>query len=508
MASTSRTLYLWTVRYIARPTAIALISVGLALALTYPLQQVMFYPFVFLFFGAILFSAWFGGVLAGLEAVVLSSMAIVYYFFPPIFSLNVAKEFRSDVAGFVICAIAVTAISASRRRGEAAMRFARDELEQRVKLRTAELERSNLEIAARERQLSELTEAIPQQIWRSDAAGRLEYCNRPLMDYLGNTEPGSLPGSLLNVLHSEDAALFEEKWRAAKEAGANFEVQARVCSADGTFRWFLIRAKPQKDGAGEVVCWYGVHIDIEEQHRIQEAYLVSQDSLSRFSRTMSLAEMAASIAHELNQPLTALVADSHACRRWLTTEPINVARALATSERIVRECTRASSVVSRVRSLFMRSGYVREATNLNALIRDLMRLLRDDAIRRAVSIHLSLDDRMPDVMIDAVQMQQVILNLARNGMEAMSDRAGVRELAIRTRLAEGDEIAVSVIDSGIGVEEGVRDRIFEPFVTTKPDGTGMGLAICRSIVEAHGGRIWVEAMPVGTAFHFQFPTAS
>jgi hypothetical protein len=212
--------------------------------------------------------------------------------------------------------------------------------------------------------------------------------------------------------------------------------------------------------------------------------------------------MAASIAHELNQPLTALVADSHACRRWLNSQPPNVERAVATTERIVRECTRASAVVSRVRSLFTKSEYVREATDINRLIRDLARLLRDDAIRRNVSIKLRLAEGIPHLTVDPVQIQQLLLNLAMNGMDAMAESAGTRELEISSEISGVDEVRVTVRDSGTGLDEPIRARMFEPFFTTKPAGTGMGLSICRSIIEAHQGRIWAEPLPRGAAFHF------
>src|SRR6266704_202628 len=153
---------------------------------------------------------------------------------------------------------------------------------------------------------------------------------------------------------------------------------------------------------------------------------------------MSMAEMAASIAHELNQPLTALVADSHACRRWLESDPVNIPRAVATTERIVRQCTRASAVVSRVRSLFTKSQYVREPTDLNALIRELARLLREDAIRRNISIKLRLSESIPRLRVDPVQIQQLLLNLAMNGMDAMSESDAARELEISSEISSAD----------------------------------------------------------------------
>jgi PAS domain S-box-containing protein len=488
--------------FVARPLGIAVFFVFLALLWTFPLQHVIAYPFVFLFFGAIMCSAWFGGYVAGSMAVVLSSIVVSFFFVPPFYSMSIARGFRSYVAAFVLCAMAITAVSSSRRRRESAIRLARDELEIRVRERTSELERSNLEIREREGQLRQLTEAIPQQIWRADADGSVEYCNGNLLEYVGRDTRDLLDDTLFHFLHPEDAAQFHESWNTARRVNEKFEVQARVRGANGTWRWFLIRSNPQLGANGEAVCWYGVHIDIEDQRRAQQELLVAQDDLAHLSRTLSMAEMAASIAHELNQPLTALVSDAHACRRWLNGQPANVERAIASSERIVRDSTRASEVVSRIRSLFNKTAYVRESTDLNNLIQELARVLRDEALRRDVSIRLRLSAEVPALDVDPVQIQQVLLNLAMNGMEAMKATAGVRELEISSEMRRPNEVVVTVRDHGVGLAGHVKTKMFDPFFSTKPEGTGMGLAICRSIIDAHDGHIWADALESGAAFHF------
>lgn len=215
-----------------------------------------------------------------------------------------------------------------------------------------------------------------------------------------------------------------------------------------------------------------------------------------------MAEMAASIAHELNQPLAALITDASACRRWLQSAPANLEKATAAAERIVRDTTRASDVVSRVRSLFSKTNYVRVPTDLNGLIDELARLLKDEAARRKVSIDLQLESDLPMLYIDPVQIQQVLFNLARNGMDALRGAPEPRLLKIASR-REGDaEIIVSVTDSGPGFSDAIHDRLFEPFFTTKADSTGMGLAICRSILEAHEGRISAFSSTEGATFQF------
>ncbi len=485
--------------YGIKPISIASCFVLVALLWTFPLQRVIAYPFVFLFFGAVMGSAWFGGVVAGFVAVVQSSMVITYFFIPPLFSISVAKGSQSFLAAFILCSIAICIVSSARKRAESAVRTARDQLEAKVRERTAELERSNLEIQESERQLRMLTEAIPQQIWRADFSGRIEYCNQHLRDYVGRGNSSIEGDFFFDILHPEDAALFRQGWESALATGGPFEVEVRVRGVDGDFRWFLVRSIPQRAEDGAITRWYGIHIDIEEQRKAQQSLIIAQDDLSRLSRTLSMAEMAASIAHELNQPLTAVVTHAYACREWLSSEPANLEKASATAEKIVQESTRASSVVKRVRALFRKEGTEKQTVYLNPLIQDLARLLRDEAIRRGVGIRMALDPNLPKIQADSVQIQQVLLNLATNAMDAMVTVTALRELTIRSERHGGDEVLVMVDDIGPGISPEIASRIFEPFFSTKEQGTGMGLAICRSIVEAHNGRIWAENRDPGGA---------
>ncbi len=492
-----------TMEHGLKPIAIAVCFVLVALIWTFPLQHVIAYPFVFLFFGAVMGSAWFGGMVAGFMAVILSSFVIGYFFIPPFFSIDIAKESQSFFAAFILCAIAITVVSSARKRTENAIRQARDQFETKVQERTAELVRSNREIQESERQLRLLTEAIPQQIWRADAAGLIEHCNQHLRDYTGKDMAELAGEAFFQILHPEDAPLYLQGWQAALAMGSRFEEEARVRGADGFYRWFIARSIPQRSEDGRIARWYGIHIDIEEQHRAQQNLVLAQEDLSRLSRTMSMAEMAASIAHELNQPLTAVVTHAYACREWLRSEPVNTEKAAATAEKIVRESTRASSVVGRVRALFRKDTQVREPADMNRLIQDLVRVLRDEAIRREITIRLDLAADLSRLKMDQIQIQQVLRNLVMNAMEAMDQAAPPQEIKIRSKNHGEGGIQVAVEDRGPGVSDEIAPRIFEPFFTTKPEGTGMGLAICRSIVEAHDGRLWVENSPRGGAV-FQF----
>jgi PAS domain S-box-containing protein len=493
----------WTTQYGLKPVGVAVCFVLVALLWTFPLQHVIAYPFVFLFFGAIMGSAWFGGAIAGFLAAVFSTVLIAFFFIPPLYSMTVAKGSQSFLIAFILCAFAISVVSSAKKRSETAILNAHAELEARVLERTAELQRSNLEIQESERQLRQLTEAIPQQIWRADPIGNIEYCNRHLIDYMGKTLEELRSQAFFGSIHSEDKELFLEKWEAALGSGGKFEIESRVRGADGVYRWFLVRSIPQHSADGQINCWYGIHIDIEEQRRAQQSLMHAQDDLSRLSRTLSMSEMAASIAHELNQPLTAVVTHAYACRQWLNARPANLDKASATAEKIVQESTRASAVVARVRALFRNEAQVREPVDVNRLIHELTRLLRDEAIRREVTIRLILADKLPRLRLDPVQIQQVFLNLAMNGMDAMMKVPRPRELTIRSEEHGVGQILVTVEDHGPGIAPETAARMFEPFFSTKPHGTGMGLAVCRSIAEAHDGRLWASNAPHGgTIFNF------
>jgi PAS domain S-box-containing protein len=484
--------------YGLKPLSIAVASVLLALLWTFLLQHWMDYPFVFLFVGAIMASAWFGGRIAGFLAVLLSSFLVTYFFIPPLYSITVGAESQSFFAAFILFALTVSMVSSSRKRAEVQVRDARDLLEVKVQERTAELERSNREIQQSEHQLRLLTEAIPQQIWRADAQGSIEYVNHNLREFLGIPEDALLGDRLFGAIHPQDASLVHNSWTHALNAGTPFEVQARILGADAGYRWFLIRAFPQRSENGEISRWYGLHIDIESRQRELDLLTRRHESLSRITRTLSMSELTASIAHELNQPMTALVTHAQACLEWARSEPPKLDKVTNSAEKIVQESTRASSVVRRVRSLFSNDDPVRVETDLNLLVEDTAHLLRDETIREGGRMDLHLSAELPKVNVDAVQIQQVIINLAKNALEAMSGVQGQRVFSIATEFLVR-EVGITVADTGPGIEPELMKDIFEPFFSTKKHGTGIGLAICRSIVEAHSGHIFAKNGPNGGA---------
>jgi C4-dicarboxylate-specific signal transduction histidine kinase len=242
-----------------------------------------------------------------------------------------------------------------------------------------------------------------------------------------------------------------------------------------------------------------------ERRRTAEALRQAQADLTRASRVTAMGELTASLAHEVNQPIAAAVINANSCSRWLAGDAPNIEEARAAATRIVHDGTRAAEIINRVGSLFRKGAAKRELVDVNDIIREMVVLLRSEAAQYSVSIHEELASDLPETMGDRVQLQQVMMNLIMNGIDAMKDVAGEREMTIRSERAKDEHLQVSVSDTGAGLPE-QHDQIFKPFFTTKSHGTGMGLSISRSIMESHGGRLWAaNGSPRGASFHIALP---
>jgi C4-dicarboxylate-specific signal transduction histidine kinase len=246
--------------------------------------------------------------------------------------------------------------------------------------------------------------------------------------------------------------------------------------------------------------------EMVERRLAEEEYYKAQAELARVMQIMTIGELGASIAHEVNQPIAAAVTDAYTCLRWLTRDQPNVEEARAAAMRIVKDGMRAAEIISRIRQLFKKGSTRNALVDVNEVIGEMIVLLRGETTRYSISVRTELAADLPQVMGDRVQLQQVLMNLITNGIDAMKDADGTRELAIRSRRAEDEEVAVSVTDSGVGLPPQQAEQIFDAFFTTKPHGTGMGLRISRSIIESHGGRLWAaDNSPRGASFSFTLP---
>lgn len=366
---------------------IAFLFVAAALVISLLLQRWFPYPFLFVFFAAVMTSGWFGGTGPGLFAVIISTPAVDYYFVPPFHSLAVNATDSTYFASFIVCALVASWVSSAKKEDEEALREARDQLEIRVAERTAELRKS-----------------------------------------------------------------------------------------------------------------------IEQRERTQQALINTQAELAELSRFLTMGELTASIAHEVNQPLTAVVVYGRACLEWLSAKPPNLEEAKRAAEIVIQDSTRAGAVINRIRALFKRQPVVQDLLDLNEVIGEATGLILEHAKKHGITIRTELDLDLPKIRGDRVQLEQVVLNLAMNACDAMRDTTGRKEAVIVSRKNGSAEVLVSVQDSGIGICEEIAQKLFDPFFTTKLQGIGMGLSISHSIIESHGGRLWFgPPSPHGAVFQFTLP---
>ncbi len=446
---------------------------------------------------------------AGVAAMHYTGMAAVTFtpsMMPPDLShgVHVSPLGIAGICSVTLLVLGLVSISAFVDRRFAAQTSALTESE----LLKRELENVIAELKKSEDRLRVLIETIPALAWTSLADGSNDFSNQRLLEYMGISLEQMQGTGWTTPFHPEDIGEHLDKWRSALATGEPFENEARVRrAADGEYRWFLIRGLPLRDERGNIVKWYGTMTDIEDSKRAEEALRKANADLAHVTRVITMGELTASIAHEINQPLAAIVTNADACTVWLSSKPPNLEEARAAVDCIAQDGTRASEVIRHIRAMFTKDTPERTAVQVNELIREVGALLQAGASKNQVELQTELAIDLPPAMGDRVQLKQVIVNLALNGIEAMSaviDRP--RRLVIRSERQNPEELLVAVRDSGVGIDPKAFKRIFDAFFTTKPQGMGMGLAICRSIVEAHGGRLWASANgDYGATLQFTLP---
>jgi C4-dicarboxylate-specific signal transduction histidine kinase len=311
------------------------------------------------------------------------------------------------------------------------------------------------------------------------------------------------------LVHPEDRASLQEiSDRAVREKKA-YDIPFRAVLADGSIKHLHSVGKPVFQESGEVTEYIGVTMDVTERKLNEAALQEAQAELARAARLTTMGELAASIAHEINQPLTAIVNYGNASLRWLAHDVPNVAGARAALKSVVKEANRASEVIGRIRTLLKNDKPEYIPLDLNGTIREVLALIQSSLQSRGVTLRTNLSASLPKVLGDRTQLQQVIMNLIMNGADAMSSvTSRPRILHVESAPDTSGGALVAIEDSGTGVDATISDRIFDPLFTTKPNGMGMGLCICRSIIEAHGGRLWPSSgSPHGTVFQFTVPAS-
>ena len=312
---------------------------------------------------------------------------------------------------------------------------------------------------------------------------------------------------LTQFRHPEDRLFVRQTIETAIREGRDFEMDSRVVLPEGLVKHVHTVGHPVFNESGELTEFIGVVMDTTERKRSEEALREAQAELARVARATTMGELTASIAHEVNQPLAAVVTNANACLRWLAAETPDLDEARAAAQRIVRNGNRASDVIARIRGFLKKGEPITVQLGVNDVVREIIMLTQGEVLRRDASLLTELADGLPAVSADRVQLQQLLLNLMMNALDAMSavtDRP--RVLRIRTSTYESAVILVAFRDSGVGLNPEQMERLFEAFYTTKPEGMGMGLSISRSIVEMHGGRLWATPNDgPGATFQFTLP---
>jgi PAS domain S-box-containing protein len=352
-----------------------------------------------------------------------------------------------------------------------------------------------------ERKFREAVETMPALAFIAKPDGQPIFVNRRWIEYTRLTEEQALGWGWQAVVHPEDLSRVLRTWQESLTSGNTLEYEARLLrGTNGDFRWFQTRAVPVRDKRRKIVKWYGVINDIEDRKRAEQL----QADLAHVNRVSTMDELTASLAHEIRQPISAATTNAQISLWLLERDQLEIQELREATSAVLQSVKRAGDIIDRVRLLYQRGCTQLELVDVNEVIAEMLILLRNEANRHSVTMRTDLADGVRKVMADRVQLQQVLMNLMLNGIEAMRDNGG--ELSINSQLSEGGNLLISVTDNGIGLPAERPDQIFNAFFTTKPQGTGLGLAITRAIVESHGGRVWATANPGrGTTFHFTLP---
>jgi len=405
-----------------------------------------------------------------------------------------------------------------RQRAEAALREANAELERRVAARTADLQEevvrrrdTEATLRASEERWRSMFEASAVGITLMDQQNHFAAANEAFQKMVGYTEQELLSLGPVDITHEDDRQATREMIQDVQSGKRqDYQAEKRYRRKDGKVIWVRVSTARALDPNSPLPGIPTLVEDITERKRAEMAWHDAREALSRATRLTVMGELSASIAHEINQPLSAIITNGRACERFLDFSPPDLDEVKDAVGEIVRDGKRASEVLSRIRAMSRNSAPERGPVDVNLAIAEVLALTRDELHRHRISVMTELHSNLPVTMADRVQLQQVVLNLVMNGIDAMravTDRP--RNLTVRSQLSDQGNIVVNVADSGVGLDPRNRDRIFDSFFTTKPEGMGMGLAISNTIIQAHHGQLWAESgTPFGAVFGFTLPLAA
>jgi PAS domain S-box-containing protein len=437
------------------------------------------------------------------------------------FLITVSPIYDSDqtIVGSVHIARDIT----DRVQMEQQLKEAHDKLERKVQMRTKELvianeqllkeieerKRAEQDLKNREQSLAEAQRIAHLGNWDWNIVTNELYWSDEIYRIFGLApqEFGATYEAFLNSVHPDDRPLVERSVDAALYEGKSYSIDHRIVLLDGSERIVHEQAEVTRDDSEQAIQMTGTVHDITERKNAEEDRRLLREELTHMSRITTIGTLAGALAHEINQPLTAIMSNAQAALRFLDAEKPNIDELREILSDITNDTIRSSDVIHQLRDFMKKGEIALIPLNINETIKEVVNLTHRDAESRHISIRIDTNEDLPEVMGDKVQLQQVILNLVINGFDAMMYQdADSRELVIQTEQDEDNSIHIAVQDTGMGIEEEKLEQIFEPFVSTKPEGMGLGLSINQYIINAHNGRMWATNNPDhGATVHFTLP---
>jgi hypothetical protein len=358
------------------------------------------------------------------------------------------------------------------------------------------LKKTETALQMREHELLGIIETIPSMLWSTSPTGEVTHISQRVLEYTALSLDDFLNLGWKRIIHPDD---FEDTAKAfflAIQSGESYSAVHRLRRRDGEYRWHRASGEPLRNPHGKIIQWYGLSIDIDERKRAEDHLRDTRIKLAKASRLATVAELAGSIAHELSQPLMSILANVQAAKKWFNAVPPNVTEVNSSIERIVRDAHAADETMQHIRALFKQESVDRKDVNISDTLREVIRVVQEDPKKRDIPIECHFEGTLPALHVDQIQTQQVFINLLLNAIEALGGQQMAPLIIVRAT-ADANRMLIQVIDNGPGVDD--PDRIFDAFMTTKEKGMGMGLAVSRTIVEAHGGRLWAENNKTGGA---------
>jgi PAS domain S-box-containing protein len=396
----------------------------------------------------------------------------------------------------------------ARESAEAELRKLTNSLEVQVRVRTEELESRNKQLRESERSLRLAIDGIPGLVGILAPNGDVVTVNRKIFEYCGQSLEELRDWRTNGTVHQEDLPRVAEVFTRSIASGIPYQLEQRLRRFDGQYRWFINRGVPIRNDSGHIVRWCVLLTDIEDRTQAQARLQQMQSDFAHMNRVSVMGELAASLSHEIAQPIASARNNARAAQNFLEVQPPDLGEVREALACVVCDADRVGDIIDRIREQMKKALPRKERFDLNPAIIEVIALAQSMTLRNGVSVQTRLTGGLLLVLGDRVQLQQVLLNLILNAAEAMSSvEEGARDLLIS---AKGDQtgVVVAVHDSGPGIDPEHLDRVFEAFYTTKSSGTGMGLSICQSIIHAHGGKLWAEANePRGAVFQFTLPAA-